>query len=41
MIVNKTNYQGDKTKLSFENLIFSQERFCLMDKLTLKYICLS
>ena len=40
MIVDKKFFQGDKTKLIFENLIFS-ERFYLLEKVTLKYASLS
>ena len=37
MIVDKNFFQGDKTKLIFENLIFPQRDFVLLVKLTLKY----
>ena len=33
----KIFFQGDKTKLIFENLIFPQRDFVLLVKLTLKY----
>ena len=36
MIVDRKN-QGGKTKVIFENSIFSHEGFCLLVKLTLEY----